>query len=219
TVPVAWHIITDGTRGSISPDVQAAQMSKLNSDYARAGMPFQFRLTSASVVTNADWFNNAFPREAAKRVMQRTLKKGGVETLNIYTTNLYDDGLVGYSSFPTDYQDDPDSDGIIVDYRTVPGGTIPSFNMGRSISHETGHWVGLEHPFEGFCDGGDQVGDTPAEREQSKGCPEGKDTCPQMPGLDPIHNIMDYADDSCANEFTPGQVNRATIMTQQYRHF
>ena len=54
---------------------------------------------------------------------------------------------------------------------------------------------------------GDFVDDTPPMRVPTRGCPEGKDTC-REPGLDPIHNYMDYSDDACYDQFTAGQVAR-----------
>jgi hypothetical protein len=62
--------------------------------------------------------------------------------------------------------------------------------------------------FYGGCSAkGDFVADTPPERTPTSGCPAGKDTC-AAPGLDPIHNYMDYSYDSCYTEFTAGQTQR-----------
>lgn len=70
---------------------------------------------------------------------------------------------------------------------------------------ESGHWFDLEHTFFGACNAkGDFVDDTPAEGVPTTGCPIGQDTCPD-PGLEPVHNYMDYSYDSCYSEFTAGQ--------------
>ena len=83
------------------------------------------------------------------------------------------------------------------------------FDEGDTLTHEAGHWLNLEHTFFGQCNkSGDFVDDTPPQKKPSSGCPEGNDTCPRQPGLDPIHNYMDYSDDDCITQFTPGQSQR-----------
>ena len=86
-------------------------------------------------------------------------------------------------------------DGCVINPTSMPGG-IPPFDMGRTLTHELGHWHSLLHTFDGGCTAtGDSIDDTPAERVPGKGCPKkNPDTCTGklFPGVDPIHNFMDF---------------------------
>ncbi|KAG8964209.1 hypothetical protein FRC03_002104 [Tulasnella sp. 419] len=139
--------------------------------------------------------------------MKTQLRKGDAATLNVYTVALH--RLLGYSTFPSDYQSNPKDDGVVILYSTLPGGSNVDFNRGGNLVHEVGHWGGCDGP-------GDYVDDTPAEARPSDVCPIGRDTC-SSPGVDPIHNFMDYSVDSCLEEFTPGQMKRAREQFATYR--
>ena len=91
----------------------------------------------------------------------------------------------------------------------MPGGWLESqFNRGMTTVHEVGHWFGLFHTFQpsgdgidwngpGVCTGsGDFIRDTPFQKTATEGCPKSKNTCPDQPGDDNIHNYMDYSDDA-----------------------
>jgi len=120
--------------------------------------------------------------------MKEKHRRGGPADLNVFTVsldNLEEEGLLGYATFPAQYYEDPKKDGIVLRYSTLPGGTSAPANLGRTLTHEVGHWVGLYHTFENGCDGvGDYVFDTPAEAEAAQGCPEKRDTCGGSEGFD-----------------------------------
>ena len=212
TVPVVWHVVTDGATGAVTNAQIQSQIGVINQAFSGgaggAATGFQFSIAGITRTNNAVWYRSQ--SAGAEHEMKRALKQGGDGTLNIYSTS--GGAYLGYAYLP-EITDTAQAylDGIVIDWRTMPGLSDAYEGVsdeGDTLTHEAGHWLNLEHTFFGQCNkNGDFVADTPPQKTASSGCPEGNDTCP-APGLDPIHNYMDYSDDSCITEFTPGQVQR-----------
>ncbi|HET7856489.1 MAG TPA: zinc metalloprotease [Gaiellaceae bacterium] len=213
TVPTWVHVVSDGAIGNVSDRAIRDQMQVLNMTFGgfEGGVAtgFRFDLVGVTRTDNADW-HDAGPGGAEHR-MKRALHRGGDDTLNIYltTAGIY----LGWAYLPniTENPGQAYLDGIVVDWESMLGTSTRyagRFDQGETATHEAGHWLNLEHTFFHGCSGeGDFVDDTPYERTPTSGCPAGKDTCPE-PGLDPIHNYMDYSFDTCYTEFTAGQAAR-----------
>src|SRR5215208_1506568 len=224
TIPVYMHIITDGPTGNVTDAQIADQIDVLNNTFgggeggARTG--FTFVLKGTTRTDNAAWFY-AGPGGTNEHPMKQALHQGGDNALNFYSTTA-GDVYLGWAYLP-DITTKPGQtylDGVVINWRSMPGTSTEyagRYDQGETATHEVGHWLNLEHTFYGGCAAkGDFVSDTPAERTATSGCPAGKDTC-SAPGLDPIHNYMDYSYDQCYTEFTPGQTQRMRDAWLYYR--
>lgn len=219
--PTYFHVLRASTTlYSVSMDKIQAQMSVLNTSYLPHNIGFRF--AGVDYTTNAQWSAMGIGSTAESQA-KNALRIGGKGDLNIYTANI-GGGLLGWATFPSSYAGSPKQDGVVALYSSLPGGTAAPYNLGDTITHEVGHWLGLYHTFQGGCasnavNGGDAVADTPAEKNAAFGCPNGRNTCTgsAYPGNDPIDNFMDYTDDSCMNKFTAGQAARMQTMATTYR--
>ncbi|MCY7396513.1 MAG: zinc metalloprotease [Nocardioides sp.] len=216
TIKTVFHVVSDhdvvGAEKTRTTTMIDAQMKVLNAAFSgttapdASNSPFRFTLADTTYTNNAAWSTLAPGK--TEREMKQALHVGDSTTLNVYTGDL-GGGLLGYAYFPKGYNNGRDFvDGVVILDESMPGGTAGKYSQGDTLTHEMGHWMMLEHTFRGACSAsGDGVADTPREAVPQFDCPVGADTC-AAPGKDPIHNFMDYTQDSCMNMFTPGQVER-----------
>ena len=227
TIPVWVHVINKGqgfANGDLPESMIREQIRVLDDSFSGrtggAGSGFGFELAGVTRTTNQAWFERMASDFEVELEAKRYLKRGGPETLNIYTV---DGGpYLGFAYYPniTTSAEYGILDGVVLDWRSLPGGTFTIYSEGDTAPHEVGHWLALYHTFEGRCSvKNDYVSDTPAEFAPAVLCPVGRDTCigSSKPGLDPIFNFMDYTQDSCMYMFTAGQVERMQAAWAAFR--
>ena len=226
-IDVWVHVISKGAgfaNGELSDTMIREQIRVLNDSYnGRTGgvnTGFGFELAGVTRTTNATWFTQMVTDLSVELEAKTALRRGGNGTLNIYTV---DGGpYLGFAYFPSILTDPTYAklDGVVLDWRSLPGGTFAIYSEGDTATHEVGHWLALYHTFDGKCSKkNDYVDDTPAEFSPAFNCPIGRDSCAgaSQPGLDPIFNFMDYTQDSCMFEFTAGQTARMQAAWAAFR--
>jgi hypothetical protein len=237
TVPVAFHVLRKdaSTAGGDAPLAWIrAQIDVMNDSFSGAtggvDTGFRFRLASVDRTTKASWFKFFYAQGGTPRFfrgshkeiqIKQALHEGDEQTLNVYTGAL-GKFLLGWAYFPSSFSGDDALprflDGVVIDYRTMPGATFGPYDEGDTLVHEVGHWLEVFHTFQNGCEApGDLAADTPYEASPAFGCPEDRDTCAARPGEDPITNFMDYTDDACMFEFTADQADRMHMAWAAYR--
>jgi hypothetical protein len=180
---------------------------------------------------NEEFLHGSIGREALPEKIKFS-RMGGKDAwdtsryLNIWVCNLFGSydgvkrGTIGYAQFP---DEPPSTDGIVMRYEAfgTGQGVKPPLHLGRVTVHECGHYLGLYHIWGDNSDieennicstGGDNVQDTPNQRENNDGTPmfpSHDQSCPDTGKHGTMFmNHMDYTDDQIRCMFTLGQVAR-----------
>jgi len=265
TIPVIFHVVL--TNQLLVPDAMIiAQLNRLNLDYSglnadsangsaffslRGHSKIQFCLaqrTPANTATNGiDRVISSTVSNSSNSDPIKSTAAGGADAwdpakyINIWIGQFSQSDLLGYGTFPVGSPENPSGpqseQGIVIHPGPLPGGSKAPFNLGRSLTHELGHYLFLRHiwgddtpnssftcPTSGGCNGSDFQGtlsldDTPNQCAATNGCLSGiqTDICsPSSPGY-MYQNFMDYTDDPCMTMFTKGQNLRAEAAINTYR--
>lgn len=235
TIPVVVHVVYRLAAENVSDaqiqsqiDVLNADFRKMNADWTSTPAAFQsvvadaeiqfclaVRDPSGNATTGITRTSTTVTSFSTNNDVKRTANGGkdpwpSSSYLNIWVCKL-GGGLLGYAQFPGG---SAATDGVVITYTGFGNtGTAASpYNLGRTATHEVGHWLNLYHIWgdDGTaCTGSDLVGDTPNQADENYGCPTFPTvSCSNGPNGDMWMNYMDYTDDACMYMFTAGQKTR-----------
>lgn len=232
TIPVVVHIVYNSSNENISDaqvqsqiDVMNADYQKLNADtvhipgyYSQLSASCGFHFVLAGLDTNGVATTGIVRRHTniSAFTIDDDIKysaRGGDDAwdrdhyLNIWVGNL-GGGVLGYSSIPGGPKE---TDGIVVQFTAfgLKGSAVAPFNLGRTATHETGHWLNLIHTWGDASCGDDQVSDTPPQQAADYGDPSGMVvSCSNGPYGNMYMDFMDFTDDDGLHMFTYGQRDR-----------
>lgn len=221
-IPVVVNVLYRTTAENISNaqiqtqiDVLNKDFNALNSDYgsvpalfagvkANVGISFVLDQVIRKSTTKTSWGTN----DAMKKVAQGGLAPTSPTTkLNLWACKI-GGGILGYAQFPGGASA---TDGVVIDtqYFGLSGSAAAPYNLGRTGTHEVGHWMNLRHIWGDATCGSDLVSDTPTHNTANYGVPAYPhySTCSGTP-VEMTMNYMDYTDDNAMYMFTNGQKSR-----------
>lgn len=234
TIPVVVHVVYNRTAENISRAQIRSQIAVLNRDFRATnpdkskvptvfgGLVADARIQFALATRNPSGLpTSGIIRKRTTRTSfgtgdtVKSSATGGADPwpsskyLNIWVCTLAG-GLLGYAQFPSG---PPATDGVVIlNIAFGTSGTAAApFNLGRTTTHEVGHWLNLRHIWGDTedCSGGDLVADTPNAEGPNYGKPIFPHiSCSNGPNGDMFMDYMDYVDDDSMFMFTPQQVAR-----------
>ncbi|MEW5675309.1 zinc metalloprotease [Flavobacterium enshiense] len=196
-------------------DVLNKDFNAQNSDYNTANNPYSSVRANVGIsfvldavyrksTTKTSWGTN----DAMKKSTQGGMNPTSPTTkLNLWVCTI-GGGILGYAQFPGGSSS---TDGVVIDskYLGTTGTATYPFNLGRTATHEVGHWMNLRHIWGDTTCGNDYVSDTPLHNTANYGVPAvgHRSTCTGTP-LEMYMNYMDYTDDRGMYMFSNGQKSR-----------
>ncbi len=247
-IPVVVHVLYNDASQNISDEQIKSQIDVLNEDYAAinataAQVPdawkgllqdsrMRFVLAARTPGTNPQNTNGITRKYVNASSFQfndisiKSAANGGVDAwsadqyLNIWVCNLAN-GILGFATLPGGA---PEEDGVVIHYKAFGriGDLSSKYNLGRSGTHEVGHWFELTHIWgdEPSCDIDDNVTDTPPQGDANYCCPKYPkyDNCTSGGDGVMFTNYLDYSDDKFMQFFTPGQIARMDTAIMDYRN-
>lgn len=221
-IPVVVNVLYKTAAQNVSLAQIQSQIDVLNKDFnaqntdynsvpalfsgvkANVGITFVLDQVVRKSTTKTSW--------GTADAMKKTSKGGIAPTSPTTKLNLWvctiGNGILGYAQFPGGASA---TDGVVIDYRyfgTTGTATAP-FNLGRTATHEVGHWMNLRHIWGDTTCGNDLVADTPSHNTANYGIPAFPhySTCAGTP-VEMTMNYMDYTDDAGMYMFSLGQKAR-----------
>jgi len=236
---------TTNMRSEFQPVAGATQVQFILAGIDPNGNPTS-GITRTSTATTSFGSFNVFFGDFTDVEKVKSTADGGIDAwdqtryLNIWVCDMSINGqtlLLGYATPPDNLPNwpvgsNPDlGDGVVLQYQIVGSNNpndlgVANYDvLGRTATHEIGHYLGLRHIWgDGDCTMDDGIDDTPNATDASQqDCDTTKNTCnADVVGLGDLHdmieNFMDYSAETCQNSFTRHQVDlmHGVLENQRY---